>query len=301
MAGTSVFDNLPRIAFGPAAMKYQHPKWMDSLRVPFVNQKLEQYYYYPRCKNEWMDSIIQAIKVGYRILDYSHTYGSYYAFGQAIQKSSVSREDLFITTRVSNIAQKSHTVREEFFAFLKDSKLDYVDLLQFHWPVTDCYLDTWREMESLYKDGYIRHLGVANCHQHHFERILEICNFRPEVVQFELHPLFTQVPLVEYYKSQDVEIESYTSLARMDQRLFNLPLLKNIASAYHKSINQIILRWHIQKGYIPIFRSMNSIHIKENFDVFDFKLTDEEVKRIDSVNINSRLRYDPDNCDFSIL
>ena len=185
--------------------------------------------------------------------------------------------------------------------FLKNMNLEYVDLLQFHWPVTDLYLDTWREMEKLYEEGYVKHLGVANCHQHHLDEILKICKHKPEVGQFEIHPLFTQKPLIQYYKEHGIVVEAYTPIARYDDRLVRLPLLKKLEKKYNKTFVQIILRWHIQNGIIPLVRSMSKEHQLENFSVFDFELSQEDMAAIDAININSRLRYDPDNCDFSIL
>ena len=179
--------------------------------------------------------------------------------------------------------------------------MDYVDILQFHWPVTDYYVDTWREMEKLYKEGYVKHLGVANCHQHHLEEIFKICQHKPEIGQFEIHPLFTQKLLIDYYKQHDIQVCAYTPIARFDDRLMRLPLLKRIGEKYSKSVTQVVLRWHIQNGIIPLVRTLNPAHQRENLDVFDFELTESEMKAIDAININSRLRYDPDNCDFSIL
>ena len=107
--------------------------------------------------------------------------------------------------------------------------------------------------------------------------------------------------IIEYYKRHDIQVCAYTPIARFDDRLMRLPLLKRIGDKYGKSVTQVVLRWHIQNGIIPLVRTLNPVHQKENLDVFDFELTDEEMKAIDAVNINSRLRYDPDNCDFSIL
>ena len=180
-------------------------------------------------------------------------------------------------------------------------KLEYVDLLQFHWPVTGLYLDTWREMETLYEEGYVKHLGVANCHQHHLEELFKVCQYRPEIGQFEIHPLFSQKPLIQYYKDNGIIVEAYTPIARYDDRLVRLPLMKRLEKKYKKSFVQIILRWHIQNGVIPLIRSMNVEHIRSNFNIFDFELDAEDMAAIDRININSRLRYDPDNCDFSIL
>jgi diketogulonate reductase-like aldo/keto reductase len=121
------------------------------------------------------------------------------------------------------------------------------------------------------------------------------------VAQFEIHPLFTQKPLIAYYKQLGIQVEAYTPIARYDDRLVRLPLLRRLEEKYHKTFVQIILRWHIQNGVVPLVRSLSKEHQQENFDVFDFELAQEDMAQIDGININSRLRYDPDNCDFSIL
>jgi diketogulonate reductase-like aldo/keto reductase len=156
-------------------------------------------------------------------------------------------------------------------------------------------------MEQLYREGYCRAIGVANCHRHHLEKIFKIAEIIPQVNQIEIHPLFTQKPLISYCKSKDIAVEAYTPLARYDGRLVNLPKLKMIAANYNKSVIQIILRWHIQTGVIPIVRSLNKKHQAENVSIFDFMLAEDEMRTIDGFNINSRLRFDPDNCDFSML
>jgi diketogulonate reductase-like aldo/keto reductase len=156
-------------------------------------------------------------------------------------------------------------------------------------------------MVELHQQGFCKSIGVANCHQHHLEEILKVSDVVPAINQIEVHPLFTQKPLIEYCKLKGIVVEAYTPVARCDDRLIRLPLLRNIAEKYNKKINQIILRWHIQNGVIPIVRSLNAKHQIENISIFDFELTREEIEKIDSININSRLRYDPDNCDFSIL
>jgi diketogulonate reductase-like aldo/keto reductase len=167
--------------------------------------------------------------------------------------------------------------------------------------VTGCYIETWHEMERLYEEGYVKHLGVANCHQHHLEEIFKNCKYPPEIGQFEIHPLFSQKGLIKYYKDHNIVIEAYTPIARYDDRLVRLPLLKRLERKYGKTFVQIILRWHVQCGVIPLVRSMSHKHQSENFEIFDFSLDDEDMKSIDAININSRLRYDPDNCDFTIL
>lgn len=292
---------IPLIGFGPGIAGY-------SSKMQKKHNGLWRYYYaiINRIKmrfvrKNYIDSVTNALIIGYRLIDYSSAYGDGKLLQKAIEKSGVKREDLFITTRVSNRAQREGRVREEFMQFIKNMNLEYVDLLQFHWPVTDLYLYTWREMEKLYEEGYVKHLGIANCHQHHLDEILKICKHRPEVGQFEIHPLFTQKPLIQYYKDNGIVVEAYTPIARYDDRLVRLPLLKKLEMKYNKSFVQIIIRWHVQNEVIPLVRSMSKDHQLENLSIFDFELSPEDMAAIDAININSRLRYDPDNCDFSIL
>ena len=293
---------IPQIGFGPGGMGYS-PRMKKTRKgiSLFLYKVWNKVYLRPKMRRGYVNSISNALKMGYRLLDYSSAYGDGRLVGEAIRKSGISRSDLFITTRVSNKAQREHRVRNEFMSFIHNMGVDFVDLLQFHWPVTDLYLDTWREMEKLKDEGLVKHLGVANCHQHHLEEILKTCKYRPEVGQFEIHPLFTQKPLIKYYKEQDIVVEAYTPIARYDDRLVRLPILKRLEKKYNKTFVQIILRWHIQNGVIPLVRSLSYKHQQENFDIFDFELEAEDMKAIDGININSRLRYDPDNCDFSIL
>ena len=293
---------VPLIGFGPGGAGYT-PKMKKQYRgigKLFHNRVTNKINSIIVCRN-YVTAIENALNLGYRLIDYSSAYGDGKLFQKAIAKSGVKREELFITTRVSNRAQREGRVREEFMKFLKNMNLEYVDLLQFHWPVTDLYLDTWREMEKLYEEGYVKHLGVANCHQHHLEEIFKICKHRPEVGQFEIHPLFTQKPLIQYYKDNGIVVEAYTPIARYDDRLVRLPLLKKLEKKYNKTFVQIILRWHVQNGVIPLVRSMSKEHQLENISIFDFELSPDDMVAIDAININSRLRYDPDNCDFSIL
>lgn len=293
---------IPCIGFGPGIMGYTAKMQRKRAKLTSLALRaINKLFIRPLKKIKYENSIANAFKIGYRLLDYSAAYGNMDLIGKAIRKSGVDRKELFITTRVSNRAQREHKVREEFLQGLNGLDVEYVDLLQFHWPVTGCYLDTWQEMEKLKAEGLVRHLGVANCHQHHLDEIFKICKYRPEVGQFEIHPLFTQKPLIEYYKQQGIVVEAYTPVARYDDRLVRLPLLKKLEKKYGKNFIQIILRWHIQNGCIPIIRSLSPAHQKNNFQIFDFNLSDEDIKEIDGININSRLRYDPDNCDFSIL
>lgn len=235
------------------------------------------------------------------MIDTSSAYDNEECIGKAIKLSGINRSELYITTRVTNQQQYSGTVRTGFFKALKKFDLDYIDLYMFHWPVRSIIWILGEKWKDYMKKWYVKNIGLANCHQHHIEEILKICKVRPVLNQIEVHPLFTQKPLIEFCKSEKIQVEAYTPLARNDERLRHNRILRTIAEKYEKTMLQIILRWHIENGVIPVPRSTNIRRLKQNLDIFDFSLTPEEISQIDSININSRLRYDPDNCDFTIL
>lgn len=293
---------IPVIGNGPGIPGYSAKYRKEAnLLIRFCERVYNKLYVRPKVHRNYVASVANSFKVGFTLLDYSASYGDGRYIGEAIKKSGISRNKLFLTTRISNQAQREGKIKECLMQQLKGMGTDHVDLLMFHWPVTGVYVNTWKEMVKLYQEGYCKALGVANCHQHHLEELVAATGFVPQVDQFEVHPLFTQKPLIAYCKSKGIQVEAYTAVARMDDRLVRLPLLKNIAKKYGKSLVQVVLRWHIQNGVIPVVRSLNFGRQQENIDIFDFELTDEEMKQIDGININARVRYDPDNCDFSIL
>lgn len=290
------------IGFGPGLLSWTKKKNKASNGIGAILFKLQKKIYLDRvAEQKYVNGIKSALKIGYNLIDYSASYGDGTLLGIAVQKSGIKREDLYITSRVTNKAQRNNNVREEVLSFIQKSNLGYIDLLQIHWPLPEKYVDSWLEMEKLFEEGYVKHLGVANCHSHHIENLYKYCKIRPEVAQFEIHPLFTQKPLISYYQEQNILVEAYTPIARYDERLVRLPLLKQLERKYGKNFVQIILRWHIQNGVIPLVRSLNPSHQMSNFQVFDFEIDGDDMKSIDNLNINSRLRFDPDNCDYSIL
>ena len=292
---------IPVTGNGPGIFGYAAQCNPDNRLGYFVERVCNRLYRRKSAMNQYIDAISHSFQIGFTLLDYSAAYGNEQLIGKAIKKSGVERKKLFLTTRVSNRQQEKGNIREQLFNTLSNYGTDYVDLYMLHWPVTGVYTDTWKQMEQLYKDGYCRAIGVANCHQHHLEEIIKIAEIIPQINQFEVHPLFTQKPLIAYCKSKNIAVEAYTPIARFDDRLVRLPALQEIAKKHHKTIVQIVLRWHIQTGTIPVVRSLNKKRQLENITVFDFELTNEEMQTIAGFNINSRLRYDPDNCDFSIL
>lgn len=293
---------IPAIGFGPGSLGYspimkRHCGWIKA----HINYYLGRFYFNRKQEKRYIHSIANALRVGFRLLDYSITYGNLPLIKEAIDKSGVRREEIFITTRIGNSEQFKNNIRDRFFYNLESWGLSKIDLLQFHWPVTDKFLHTWEEMIRLREEGYVRVLGVANCHKHHLEELEKETGILPEINQFEVHPLFSQKDLIQYCKDKGITVEAYTPIARFDDRLVRLPLLKELEKKYNKDFIQVILRWHIQNGIIPVVRTLNPKHQASNIDIFDFTLSKEDMQKIDAININSRLRYDPDNCDFSIL
>lgn len=295
-------NKMPKIGLGTDDVFFVNPPRTSSNKL--LRKILSIYNYRvkkPLLDKEMSNKFIEAFNSGYRLIDTSAAYNNEYSIGRAVRECNVKREDIFLTTRCTNKAQYEGTVCEEFMQSLKKMGVEYIDLYMFHWPVTNYYLDTWRVMEQLYEEGYVRNLGFANCHKHHIEEILKICKVRPVLNQIEIHPLFTQKPLIEYCKSEGIQVEAYSPLAKNDDRLRRNRVIGKLADKYNKSRTQIIIRWHIENGVIPVPRSMNTNRMIHNLEVFDFCLTPDEIAAIDAININSRLRYDPDNCDFTLL
>lgn len=240
-----------------------------------------------------------AMENGCNCFDCSRAYGaSEYTLGTTLRK--YNRDSYYIITKLSNSDQYRGHVREGLESSLKEMGLDYIDLYLMHWPVKDYFINSWLQMEKLYLEGKCKAIGVCNCNIHHLEEIKKYATIMPMVNEIECHPLFTQTELREYCKNHGIQIIAYTSTARMDERLWKTCLV-DIAKKYHKNMAQIILRWHYQIGNIPIFNSTSKEHIKDNLNINDFELSKDEIVKICKININSRLRYDPDNCAFDKL
>lgn len=292
---------IPEIGLGPGIMGAPRFR-IECSRWNLPARAWNKYVAAPKNRANFVGSIASGIKAGFRLIDYSAAYGDGGLIADAIEQSGVPRKEIFLTGRISNRAQfgGSGAVRDLIKRHLEEYRTDYVDVLMFHWPVAGHYEDTWREICGAYESGLARSVGVANCHPHHIEKLLK-CGLKPMLNQFEVHPLFTQKDLIRYNQDLGIVVESYTPIARMDARLFRLPALKHIAEAHSKTPVQIVLRWHQQQGLIPIVRSKNKARQKENLSIDDFMISDAEMKVIDGFNISARLRYHPDNCDFTIL
>ncbi|WP_312099478.1 aldo/keto reductase [Niallia sp.] len=251
-------------------------------------------------KVEEGDTVIQTVKtaldLGYRSIDTAAIYKNEEGVGTAIKESAVSRESLFITTKVWNGDQGYDSTLRAFETSLKKLDLDYLDLYLIHWPGKDKYVETWKALERLYDEGLVKAIGVSNFQEHHLEHLLEHANEKPTVNQIELHPRLSQEKLREYCKKKDIKMEAWSPIAK--GRLVNEPTLNYIAKKHGKTAVQVILRWHLQNGHIIIPKSIHPERIKENAEIFDFQLSLVEMDQIDKLNMNERLGSNPDEVIF---
>lgn len=245
---------------------------------------------------EVVDSVKYAIKAGYKSIDTAKIYENEEGVGQAIKESGVSREELFVTSKVWNADQGYDTTIQAFETSLNKLGLEYLDLYLIHWPVEGKYKDTWKALEKLYKDGKIRAIGVSNFQVHHLEDLIADAEVKPMVNQIEFHPLLTQTEVREYCKKQEIQVEAWSPLAQGE--LLDNEVLTQIAEKHGKSTAQVILRWDLQNEVVTIPKSTKEHRIIQNADVFDFELNAEEVEKINALNQNHRVGPDPDNFDF---
>lgn len=238
-----------------------------------------------------------AIADGYVHIDTARVYGNEKSVGEGVRASAVDRDDLFVTTKLWNGDMRSNRQQAAFEDSLRDLGMDYVDLYLIHWPVEN-YLKSWAVMEEIYDSGKARAIGVSNFQQHHLDKLLDQARIVPVVNQVELHPYFNQRALRDYCAEREIAIEAWSPLGGQGGNVMDDAVIKRIAAAHGKTPAQVIVRWDLQHGIITIPKSVHRDRIKQNSDVFDFQLSDEEMAAIDKLDRNTRVGPDPDNFDF---
>lgn len=249
---------------------------------------------------ELEQAVKTAIKYGYRSIDTAAIYNNEEGVGRGIraglQEAGITREDLFVTSKVWNADLGYESTLAAYETSLKKLGLEYLDLYLIHWPVEGKFKEAWRALETLYKKGLVKAIGVSNFHLHHLEELLKDAEIKPMVNQVEFHPRLSQDELRAYCKEQGIQFEAWSPL--MQGQLLDNPVLKGIAEKYGKSIAQVIIRWDLQNGVVTIPKSTKEHRIVENASVFDFELSKEDMEMIHALNQNHRVGPDPDNFDF---
>lgn len=251
-----------------------------------------------------VSSVKCALESGYRHIDTAQGYGNEESVGLGIKESGVPRGEIFITTKLNNPNHTYDLTMSSFEESLKKLDIDYLDLFLIHWPNPKMYRDhfetaiaeTWKAMEELYKAGKIRAIGISNFRPHHIEQLMKTAEIAPMVNQIRLCPGNTQDNVVDYCRANDILLEAYSPLGV--GKVFEVPEMKELAEKYNRSIAQICIRWSLQRGYLPLPKSVTPSRIAENLKVFDFELEEEDVKMMAGLTGCAGLESDPDAVPF---
>lgn len=229
-------------------------------------------------------SVLSALQCGYRLIDTANAYVNEKAVGRAMKKSGLERKEIFLETKLwPSFYEQDDAVEKT----LERLDTDYIDLLLIHQPAGN-YVAGYRQMEKSYKEGKVKAIGLSNFNEEQIREILSICEIKPAILQTEVHPYSQEKALKEFLGKEDIVIQAWYPLGHGDEALIHEPLFAELAKKYGKSNAQIILRWHIQDGNIVIPGSKNPAHIRDNFNLFDFALTDNEMAQIAAMDKQKR-------------
>lgn len=250
---------------------------------------------------EARDSVAEALRAGYRHIDTAQGYGNEESVGLAVKESGLSREEVFLTSKLTNSVRGYDQTLSSFHESLRKLGTDYMDLFLIHWPRPVNFRDdweaqnaqSWRAMEDLYREGKVRAIGISNFHPHHIEALLKTAVTPPMVNQIRLAPGDTQDQVVNFSREKGMLLEAYSPLGV--GKVFEVPQMKDLARKYGKSIAQIAIRWSLQRGYLPLPKSVTPARIRENTEVFDFRLEDADVELIAGLKGCVGYSSDPDS------
>jgi diketogulonate reductase-like aldo/keto reductase len=247
--------------------------------------------YQTRSGKEARDAVLYALKIGYRLIDTAAMYGNEEDVGEAVRASGVPREEIFITTKLWN---SDHGYDKALAAFEESRKkldLDYVDLYLIHWPVEGLRKESWRALETLLAEGKCRAIGVSNYMTWHLDELLQSSSTVPAVNQVEFSPYLHLSDLLEHCRSHHIQLEAYSPLTK--GHMLMDPKLRGVAAGYSRTPAQILIRWALQKEVVVIPKSSRREKIRENSEVFDFAISDEDMKLLDSFDRDLRTSWDP--------
>jgi methylglyoxal/glyoxal reductase len=241
-------------------------------------------------------AIEYALETGYRSIDTATIYLNEAGVGEALRRSEIPRNKVFVTSKVWNSDQGFDSTLQALQRSLEKLKMDYLDLYLVHWPVVGKYKQTWEAMEEIYESGLAKAVGVSNFMKHHLEDLLGSTQLVPAVNQIEFHPHLIQQELIDFCEQNSIQVEAWSPL--MQGRIKDVKKLHDIGVKYNKTAAQVVLRWNLQKKIITIPKSSNPSRIKENADIFDFELSPSEIRLINGLDKNHRYGPDPDNFGF---
>ena len=244
--------------------------------------------------DECVNNIKDALKVGYRHIDTAAVYANEKEIGKAIKESNISRKDIFITSKVWKDSMGYENTMNSFKKTIEDLNLEYIDLFLIHWPCNkdkQINIETWKALEDLYKSGKVKAIGLSNFLKHHLEWILEKCEIAPMVDQIEYHPGLTRIETVEFCKKNNILVEAWAPLGK--GTMLQNENLELIAKKYNKSVAQICLRWCIQNDIIPLPKSSNIERMKQNLNIFDFTISEQDMNYINTMSFFAGSDMDP--------
>lgn len=253
---------------------------------------------------EAVNSVKTALELGYRHIDTAFFYKNEVSVGKGIKESGIDRKDIFVTTKVWNAERGYEKTLKAFDVSLENLGLDYIDMFLIHWPASENQFEnwkelnaeTWRALEKLYADGKVRAIGVSNFYVSHLTALLETAKVKPMVNQIEFHPGMTQEEVVDFCKKNDILIEAWSPLGRGN--VLDNEVLVGIAKKYNVSVPQLCIRWIVQKGHLPLPKSVTPERIKSNLDVYGFEISQEDIVAIDNLPYIGGSGLHPDKVDF---